>query len=63
MTIRVADYIPKFIYDNGVRHIFLLSGGGIMHLTDGLACNKDLKTICYCLRAKWAKARLASAIL
>lgn len=44
--IRVADYIPKFIYDKGVKHAFMLSGGGIMHLTDGLACNKDLKVIC-----------------
>lgn len=24
----------------------MLSGGGIMHLTDGLACNKDIETIC-----------------
>jgi len=43
---RVADYIPKFIYDKGVKHVFMLAGGGIMHLTDGLANNKDLKTIC-----------------
>ena len=46
MMMRVADYIAKFIYDCGVRHVFVLSGGGIMHLTDGLACNKDLKVIC-----------------
>lgn len=46
MAIRVADYIAKFIYDNNVKHVFMLAGGGIMHLTDGLACNKDLKIIC-----------------
>lgn len=46
MTMRVADYIAKFIYDCGVKHVFMLSGGGIMHLTDGLACNKNLKAIC-----------------
>jgi acetolactate synthase-1/2/3 large subunit len=46
MKIRVADYIAKFIYDYGVKHVFMLSGGGIMHLTDGLACKKDLKVIC-----------------
>jgi len=45
--IRVADYIPKFIYDKGVKHAFMFSGGGIMHLTDGLACNKDLKIVCF----------------
>jgi len=43
---RVADYIANFIYENGTKHVFLLSGGGIMHLTDGLACNKKLKKIC-----------------
>ncbi|MCX6718079.1 MAG: thiamine pyrophosphate-binding protein [Candidatus Staskawiczbacteria bacterium] len=43
---RVADYIAKFIYENGTKHVFMFSGGGIMHLTDGLACNKNLKKIC-----------------
>jgi len=47
MKIRVADYIPKFIYDHGTKHVFMLSGGGIMHLTDGLACNKKLKVVCF----------------
>jgi acetolactate synthase I/II/III large subunit len=46
MSMRVADYIVKFIYDNGVKDVFMLSGGGIMHLTDGLACNKNLNIIC-----------------
>lgn len=46
MPMRVADYIAKFIYDNGVKDVFMLSGGGIMHLTDGLACNKDLNVVC-----------------
>lgn len=43
---RVADFLAKFIYDQGVKHVFMLSGSGMMHLTDGLACNKDLKVIC-----------------
>lgn len=43
---RVADYIAEFIYKSGVKDVFMLSGGGIMHLTDGLACNKDLNIIC-----------------
>ncbi len=30
----------------GVRHVFMLSGGGIMHLTDGLACARGLAPIC-----------------
>lgn len=44
--VRVADYIAKFICDYGVKHLFMLSGGGIMYLTDGLACNKDLQVVC-----------------
>lgn len=45
--IRVADYIANFISDKlGIRHIFMLTGAGIMHLTDGVACNKKLKALC-----------------
>jgi acetolactate synthase-1/2/3 large subunit len=43
---RVADYVAKFIFDHGVKDVFMLSGGGIMHLTDGLACNKDINVYC-----------------
>jgi acetolactate synthase-1/2/3 large subunit len=43
---RVTDFIAKFIHDYGIKHVFMLSGGGIMHLTDGLACNKDLQVVC-----------------
>jgi len=44
---RVADFVSKFILEElGVEHVFTLTGAGIMHLTDGLACNKKLKTIC-----------------
>jgi acetolactate synthase I/II/III large subunit len=44
---RVADYIAQFIEHYGVKHVFLLSGGGIMHLTDGLACNKKINVVCF----------------
>jgi len=44
---RVADFVAKFILEElNVNHVFTLTGAGIMHLTDGLACNKKLKTIC-----------------
>tara|TARA_B100000745_G_scaffold6545_1_gene5478 strand:+ start:238 stop:2037 length:1800 start_codon:yes stop_codon:yes gene_type:complete len=44
---RVADFVAKFILEElGVEHVFTLTGAGIMHLTDGLASNKKLKTIC-----------------
>jgi acetolactate synthase-1/2/3 large subunit len=47
MKMRVADYIPKFIEGLGIEDVFLLSGGGIMHLTDGLACNENIKVTCF----------------
>ena len=44
---RVADFVAKFILEElGVEHVFTLTGAGIMHLTDGLACNKKIKTVC-----------------
>jgi acetolactate synthase-1/2/3 large subunit len=42
MTIRVADWIMQHLADEGLRHIFLLPGGGAMYLNDALACEKRL---------------------
>ena len=47
MKMRVADYILQFIEQHGVNDVFLLSGGGIMHLTDGLANNKNINVTCF----------------
>ena len=45
--IRVSDYIATFISDTlGIRDVFMLTGAGIMHLTDGVACNAKLRAIC-----------------
>lgn len=44
--IRVADYIADFIYKQGVKYVFMLSGGGSIYLDDGVACHKHLKEIC-----------------
>lgn len=43
---RVADYIADYIYKLGVKHVFMLSGGGMMFLSDGLAQHKKLKVVC-----------------
>lgn len=43
---RVCDYIASFVYKSGIEDIFMVSGGGLMFLTDGLKCNKDLNVIC-----------------
>lgn len=45
--VRVADFIAQFISDDlGITDVFMLSGAGIMHLTDGLACNTRIRSIC-----------------
>lgn len=45
--VRVSDYIANFISERlGLKDIFMLSGAGSMHLTDGVACNPKLRAIC-----------------
>ena len=43
---RVCDLIAKYIENLGIQDVFLVSGGGLMFLSDGLACNKNIHTIC-----------------
>jgi acetolactate synthase-1/2/3 large subunit len=42
---RVSDWIMQHLADTGLRHIFLLPGGGAMYLNDALACEKRLTPI------------------
>ena len=44
--IRVADYIYRTLADWGVKHVFMVSGGGAMHLNDALGKEKRIKYIC-----------------
>ncbi|MCB1886738.1 MAG: thiamine pyrophosphate-binding protein [Rhodocyclaceae bacterium] len=44
-TIRVADWIMRRLADEGLRHVFVLPGGGAMHLDDGLACESRLTPV------------------
>lgn len=44
---KVSDYIIKFINEKmGVNHVFMLSGGGWMHMLNSLGHNKNIKYIC-----------------
>ena len=42
---RVADWILNRLSDEGLRHIFLLPGGGAMHLNDALACQSRIQAV------------------
>ncbi len=44
---RVSDYIANFIEDKGITHVFMLSGGGMMHLQDSLSRLKKTKYVCH----------------
>jgi acetolactate synthase-1/2/3 large subunit len=43
---RVADYIFKSLADQGVRQVFLVTGGGAMHLNDAIARENRLSCVC-----------------
>jgi len=43
--IRVADYIAQRSVEVGARHVFLVTGGGAMHLNDALTRHKKLTPV------------------
>jgi acetolactate synthase-1/2/3 large subunit len=43
---KVSDYIADFLVQQKVRDIFLISGGGMMHLLDSVGKNDNLNLIC-----------------
>jgi acetolactate synthase I/II/III large subunit len=44
--IRLADYVVQRLVAHGVRHIFLVTGGGAMHLNDAIGREPRLRYIC-----------------
>lgn len=45
MKIRVADYIADTLVKSGIEHVFTITGGGAMHLNDGLGHKEGLQCI------------------
>jgi len=43
---RLSDYIVEFIARQGVKHVFLVTGGGAMYLNDSLARAKGIEAVC-----------------
>jgi acetolactate synthase-1/2/3 large subunit len=43
---RVADYITALLASHDIRHIFMVTGGGAMHLNDALGRHKQLQVVC-----------------
>jgi acetolactate synthase-1/2/3 large subunit len=44
--LKLSDYVIRFIADQGVKHVFLVVGGGAMHLNDSLARCGEIEFIC-----------------
>lgn len=42
---RVADYIIRKVNEAGAKHIFLITGRGILYLTDAVAKNKEITAV------------------
>jgi acetolactate synthase-1/2/3 large subunit len=64
---RVADYIADFFAKQGIRHVFMVTGGGAMHLNDAFGRCRDLEVICChheqaCAMAAESYARLSGKI-
>jgi acetolactate synthase-1/2/3 large subunit len=43
---KLSDYIFRYLADYGLQHIFMLTGGGAMHLNDSIRKEKRLHYIC-----------------
>src|SRR5882724_6812012 len=43
---RVADYIAQSLADHGIDTVFMVTGGGAMHLNDAMGREKRLSPVC-----------------
>ena len=44
--IKLSDYVIRFLYDAGVKRIFMLTGGASMHLVDSVGRQQGLEYVC-----------------
>ena len=64
---KLSDYVMRFLAREGVRHVFMLPGGGAMHLVDSLGQCEELEYICNlheqaCAVAAEAYARVTNTL-
>lgn len=65
--IKVSDYVIKRLEETGAKHMFMLPGGGAMHLNDSLGNSRKIQYICClheqaCAIAAEAYARVTNNI-
>ncbi|WP_109486753.1 thiamine pyrophosphate-binding protein [Occallatibacter savannae] len=44
--IKLSDYVMRFLHGAGIRRIFMLTGGGCMHLVDSVGRQEGLEYVC-----------------
>ncbi len=43
---KLSDYVFRFLSERGVKHVFMLAGGGAMHLNDSLGRCPGIEYVC-----------------
>jgi acetolactate synthase-1/2/3 large subunit len=43
---KLSDYVVRFIAEQGVKHVFLVTGGGAMHLNHSLGMETRIQAVC-----------------
>jgi acetolactate synthase-1/2/3 large subunit len=43
---KLSDFVVRFIADQGVKHVFLVTGGGAMHLNQSLGQEPAIEAVC-----------------
>jgi acetolactate synthase I/II/III large subunit len=67
LATKLSDYVFRFIADLGVKHVFMVPGGGAMHLNDSLGKCQEIEYICNlheqaCAIAAEAYARVTNTL-
>ena len=42
---KLSDYVMEFLAQKGIKYVFMLPGGGCMHLVDSLGRNSGLEYV------------------
>ena len=45
MSMKLSDYVAQKVVELGVRHVFMVTGGGAMHLNHSLGTHKQLECV------------------
>jgi acetolactate synthase-1/2/3 large subunit len=45
-SMKLSDYVAEFMADQGIGHVFVVTGGAVAHLIDSVARNKRIEYVC-----------------